>query len=332
MRYFFVTDAVQIRGGAEFSFYRILEGLKGKHEIIVAAPPGEYADKLGELGLNIKLMEMKVFRHSNPLPFIKTVFRLNKEIKAFNPDWVYANGFNACEFSCLAAKLSGKKYGYYVRDFPEILDTWLRKYCFKKADKLIANSQAVKREMVEFFSLNPEKIEVVYPQIDTDKFKPLPASNAQVKKVKKELGLQGKFVVGCFGRISREKGQDYLIEAVKQLNNPKIKLLIVGDSKIGSKEFESELREQAKGLGDNCLFLGFRNDLVELINACDLVVCPSKKEPFGRVIVEAIACGKPVIATDTCGAKEIGFQKLLLVGTENYKAISQAISIATKRR
>jgi len=325
MKKLFISDAVHLGGGAEFSFYQIIREAKND-DVLVIAPEGEYLEKLRGLNMPLKTVKQGIFRRANPLPFLQTIFRLKKEIDAFGPDWVIANGFNACEYSYFAAKLSGKKFCYYVRDFPEILNTRLRRYCFKNADKLIANSQAVKKEFSAFFSINPDRIEVSYPPIDLEKFKPLPKTDARVKKIKQELGLGGKFVVGCFGRLSREKGQDYLIEAVKRLNDKKVKLLIVGDSKIGMKDFEKELREKAKPLGPNCLFTGFRTDLVELINACDVVVCPSKKEPFGRIIVESLACGRPVIATKTCGAKEVvNEKKFSVIEPENCLALAKLL-------
>ena len=331
MKLLFISDAKHL-GGAEFSLYHILESLQGSHEIKVVIPPGDCAKKISGLGLPIKKMEMRVFRHSNPLPFLRTALRLKSAIKDFDPDWVVANGFNACEFSCLAAKLAGKRFCYFVRDFPEILDTWLRKLCFRQADLLVANSQAVKKEVVGFFGLKPDKIMVNYPPIDSKKFKPLAKSNPKLKKVVDELELKGKFVVGCFSRLSREKGQDVLIESVKALHDPKIKLLVVGDSKIGSKEFEDELKNSAKALGDNCIFTGFRKDLVELMNACDVIVCPSKKEPFGRVILEGLACGKPVIASKACGAKElVQNENTCLFIEPNTKAIEKNLKTIKKR-
>jgi len=82
---------------------------------------------------------------------------------------------------------------------------------------------------------------------------------------------------------------------------------VVGNSDLGPKDYREKLDKLAGRLGikEKVIFTGFREDLPQVMAAMDIIVVPSAAEPFGRVIVEAMACGRPVIATNSGGAPEI---------------------------
>ena len=106
------------------------------------------------------------------------------------------------------------------------------------------------------------------------------------------------YLVGGVGRLSGGKGFDVLIDAFRRAALPDAKLVIVGEG--------SERRRLEKLAGDAPItFTGFRHDAKDWFQACDLFVSPSRREPFGRVIIEALDAGTPVIATDALGPRDI---------------------------
>lgn len=122
-------------------------------------------------------------------------------------------------------------------------------------------------------------------------------------KIKRELG--NPYIL-CIAAQNEKKGVDILIHAFSKLSmrNSAIQLLIVGDGPLKSQHEELT---KAYGLQTRIRFLGerVRSDIVEILNGCELLVLPSKSEPFGIVIVEAMACRKPVVATMVGGIPEI---------------------------
>lgn len=113
--------------------------------------------------------------------------------------------------------------------------------------------------------------------------------------------------MGHFSRLSSWKGQHVLLTALAQC--PKdVTAVFVGDAMFGEQDYVQHLQEQVAvlGLEKRVQFLGFRSDVVPLMTACDLVAHTSTApEPFGRVIVEAMLCGRPVVAAQAGGAVEI---------------------------
>jgi glycosyltransferase involved in cell wall biosynthesis len=128
-----------------------------------------------------------------------------------------------------------------------------------------------------------------------------------IQKLRQQLGVENKFVVGHFSRLSPWKGQHILIEAIAKCP-PQVTAILVGDALFGEQDYVKQLYQQIAQLGleNRVKFLGFRADIPQLMAACNLVTHTSTApEPFGRVIVEAMLCGRPVIAAKAGGAMEL---------------------------
>lgn len=124
------------------------------------------------------------------------------------------------------------------------------------------------------------------------------ASEAAAKHVRDSLGLDERPVVGLFGRLTPWKGQHVLIDALTQI--PNAQALIVGGALFGHEDWAQHLQRHAdeRGVADRTHFVGLRDDVPALMAGCDMVVHASTApEPFGRVVVEAMLTGRPVIAT-----------------------------------
>jgi glycosyltransferase involved in cell wall biosynthesis len=149
------------------------------------------------------------------------------------------------------------------------------------------------------------------------------------------LGLTAEhLVVANVGRLVRWKGQDVFLRALAEAapGLPHLRALIVGgpDADASSRTFAAELRQQAQslGLGDRVVFTGHRRDAQRLMAAADVVVHSAvTPEPFGRVIIEALAAGRPVIATAAGGVLDILEHEVtgLLVPPGDAPALARAI-------
>ncbi len=172
-------------------------------------------------------------------------------------------------------------------------------------DLLLANSRA---SMAAVSRLRSRvRVKLLYPGV------PLPeVSLAAAQQRRAELGAgRDEVLFGVFGRLQRWKGQDVFVEAAAQVAQrlEQARFVIVGGSVFGLEpDFDAELRARIGHLGLEPRFVltGFRSDIPELMAACDVLCHTSRvSEPFGMVIVEAMAQGRPVIATEGGGPSEI---------------------------
>ena len=124
--------------------------------------------------------------------------------------------------------------------------------------------------------------------------------DARLKKLRGEITtVPSKFIVGGVGRMSNSKGWDTLINAFSQAQLSNAVLVLIGEGRD-----EKKLRALAAKNTD-IIFLGFKRGIKDYYHAFDVFVCPSREEPMGRVILEAIDAGTPVIASDIEGPKDI---------------------------
>jgi glycosyltransferase involved in cell wall biosynthesis len=238
------------------------------------------------------------------LPLINKVAKI-----ARNYDLIYANTQKALVIGALASFLSWRPLVYHLHDIlsPEHFSKTNRTIAVTLANRfaklIIANSQASKTAFIEAGG-SGDLVEVVYNGFDSKSYQ---TNAAQVKQLRQELQLENKFIIGHFSRLSPWKGQHILIEALAQ-SPEEVTVILVGDALFGEQEYVQQLHQQIAKLKleNRVKFLGFRSDIPQLMSACDLVAHTSiAAEPFGRVIVEAMLSGKPVVAANAGGAIEI---------------------------
>jgi len=177
---------------------------------------------------------------------------------------------------------------------------WLGTYC---ADHVIAVSKTLRDEARWLYSIPHDKIDVVYNGINYHHYD----GWLQPGDVKRQYGIGAMDPMILFtGRMTYQKGPDLLLDAVPHVLNyyPNAKCVYVGD---GDMRAGLEDRARQMGISHATRFLGHRNgwQLTDLFKACDCVCVPSRNEPFGIVILEAWAAGKPVVASMNGGPSEI---------------------------
>jgi len=170
----------------------------------------------------------------------------------------------------------------------------------------VANSEATKQDLVDL-GVAAGRIRVIYPPVDLDRFNPDLAAGRQ----RAELGVgMGEPCFGIFGTLLEWKGHHVFLKAARLVMDevPSARAFVIGEAPERGQAYRDELRRLVHDLGiaDRVVFTGFREDVPELMQLLRVIVHASvTPEPFGRVIAEAMAMGKPVVATDAGGPREI---------------------------
>jgi len=296
-------------GGAEVSLLSLLKRFDRNYFYPVVVVPlrgGPLVDRLKDLNIEIKAATVMEFSRYKPFSFLLAVVRLAILIKKEKINLVHANSIYAAEQSFFAAKLAGALCICHVRDLVPVLGAGkVRSFAFRHMNRLIAISNAVKTDLTEKLNIPGRNIARIYNGVDTREFSP----GASGEAFRKEFNLGSKKLIGIIGRLSPEKGHENFLRSVARLlkDSDDISIVIAGSSDLGPENYKEKLNALTAHLGINnkVVFTGFRDDLPEVIAALDVAAVPSIAEPFGRVIVEAMAMEKPVVVFNAGAAREI---------------------------
>jgi len=255
-------------------------------------------EKVEESGVNFLTLPRKTRLDFNSL------FKLVKLIKNKRIDIVMTTLFYADVIGAVAGKLAGVKaiFSWETVSAPEWLikrRLWPYRFTIRYCDRIISVSQATAKFLVEKRGV-PENKVVVIPYGVNDKEYVMGSGKA----VRKSLGLNvDDFIIGTVGRLHPQKGHKYLFEAAKILvqQYPQVRFLLVGDGEI-----KQELEDLVKNMNlqSNVLFLGYCTNVKDLLKAFDIFTLPSLYEGLPNAVLEAMAVGKPVVASAVDGILE----------------------------
>lgn len=209
----------------------------------------------------------------------------------------------------LAARQAGLPHLWHVHEI--VIQPWLARKLIafmvaRYSDQVVAISQAVADHLLADQPRLAERMTIIYDAVDADRFQPQNQGDA----LRAAWGVPAEStLVGVVGRISAWKGQSFFLRAFAQAaaHIPTLTAVIVGDVTPGEEWRRQELATLAAELGiaERVIWAGFRLDAPQVMAALDILVLPSTSpEPFGMVVVEAMATGKPVIATAHGGPME----------------------------
>ncbi|MDD5465757.1 MAG: lipopolysaccharide heptosyltransferase II [Candidatus Omnitrophica bacterium] len=205
-------------------------------------------------------------------------------------------------------------HGYYQKHLFSVVMGW--------AKRVIVLSNVIARHMIEDFSVPHERIRLVPRSVDLEKFKYL---DPRTKR-------KQDFNVAIIGRITPLKGHLHFIKAMARVSRlvPRLKVWIVGDAPASKEAYKEEVQVLVRRLGLwHCTeFLGTQRDVPGILAHLDLVVlATTTHEAFGRVVVEAQACGVPVVATKVGGVVDIieDGKNGLLVPPADHKSMADAV-------
>ena len=303
-------------GGAELCLLDIAKTYQNNC-LVALLTDGEFTHILHQSNIPVKVITKQTIKTSKRSNLFQGIIGLTKIIPIITKiipiarkyDLIYANTQKALVIGAITSFFTLRPLVYHLHDILSL--THFSKTNIKIAvilanrfaSLVIANSQASKNA---FFAAggNQNLVKVVYNGFDIKQYQ---IGSNLIQQARQELEIKDKFVIGHFSRIAPWKGQHILISALAKCP-PHIIALLVGDALFGEHKYLQKLHRQVVELGleNRVRFLGFRHNIPQLMTACNLIAHTSiAPEPFGRVIVEAMLCGKTVIASKAGGATEL---------------------------
>lgn len=296
----FVSNSGDMSGGGEISLADLVKGIdKARYRAFVVCPSeGGFFSSMSRSCCQVSIIWMPSLRGAGVLFFPLSVIRFLRFIRTHRIDLVHANGSRCMIYSGIAARLCGVPVVWHVRVMES--DLILDRFLASLSTRIVVNSQAVSRRFF-FLSERREKVSVVYNGVDLSEF----AQNISGDNIRREFEIGPDENVICHvGRLVEYKGHRTFLEAVKRVVEEvqDVRVLIVGEG-----ELEQELKDlsQRLSLTRYVIFCGYRKDIPQVMAASTILVLSSVGEHFGRVLIEAMAMGKPVVATRGGGVPEI---------------------------
>ena len=322
-----------------------LEGLQqAGFEVHIACSKGIYFDQLAGAGFIMHPVRLK--RTFNPVSHIVPLIELLTLLRTGQFQVVNTHSPVAAAVGRFAAALAGVQtiiytvHGFYFHDrmpalqrkafvaFEWLLGRWTDAFMFvSDEDRRTAQESGI-------CGVNA-RVCTIYNGVDLDLFHPrppAPANEAPATALRLQHSLTDRPVVGCVGRIVKDKGYREFLEAATNLTAAGFDAtwMIVGDSLPSDRDqFGPTLREQVRkaGLADRFVFTGMTPLVADYLALMDIFVLPSYREGFPRSILEAMSTGLPVVATDIRGCREAVLEGVtgFIVPPRDGKALAEAI-------
>lgn len=300
-------------GGAERVVSILLDELIYKYEVFLVVLHAGLAYKIPE--------KVKLYRLGNSSlntsNFSKTIRLISSGYKYYlfckkNKIDISLSLLNRANYINLFSKFFGAKHRIIISERATTTEEYpansvkgkvsrlLIKWLYPHADEIISISKGIEIDLCEVFKINPKKIKTIYNPIDLDNLDKQ-AHSAEEKK-------SGEFTFIAIGRLNKSKNFQLLLEAFAKLDYPLARLILLGDGPLWA-DLNAAIVDL--GLEKRVRMLGSINNIFPWLKSADCFVMSSNYEGFGNVILEALGCGKAIIATDCkYGPSEILAEKI----------------------
>jgi glycosyltransferase involved in cell wall biosynthesis len=306
-----------VLGGGELCLLDFAHAYRDTSQVLLLTD-GILKTRLEDLGVKVEVLpssrslaDVKVSSGLASLKSIGDLLQLGKQVaqKSQNFDVIHANNQKGFVVAAIARLFGGVPVVWHLHDIltADIFSSTNRKIAVTLANwfatRVIVNSQATGEAFIAAGG-NSRLLRTVHNGFDSEIFDRLDDDQTSLRQ---ELGIPcDRPLIGMFSRLSYWKGQHILLEAASKLTD--VHVLLVGDALFGEAEYTAKLKNIAAqpSLQNHVHWLGFRQDIPQLMKACDVIAhCSTAPEPFGRVIVEAQLAKRPAIATIGGGTSEI---------------------------
>lgn len=329
-------DHVARMSGGELALLRLIQAMPDVDAHVILGEDGPLRPALEQVGATVEVLAMHVAtrdlrrdavgsRAANLGAAASTlgyVGRLTRRLRQLEPDLVHTNSLKSGYYGSLAARAARLPVVWHLRD--RVAEDYLPRRAVSLTrfalrwlpNAVVANSGATlctagRHVRRGFVVASP----VTLPSHLAD-----PA----------HAGRRSGHALGMVGRLAPWKGQDVFLQAIARLGDPRVTARIVGSAMFGEDGYEANLRALAErlGLSDQVTFVGYTSDIAAELARMDVLVHASvTPEPFGQVVVEGMAVGLPVVATDAGGPAEIITDGVdgLLVAPADVDALTDAL-------
>ena len=301
MNVLYLANAAQI-GGGNRSLLLLATGLQKSGTAVVSLPTsGPMQDACAADGLEYLVRPLLQPSWKGPWRSSLDLLSWRRELRRRDIDLIHANDPATARPLLLPAQICGVPVVVHVRypPSPRVIE-WVFRGLPKPA-LLLFNSHALHAQCGPGFARACPSVrhQVIHNAVDLAAFRAMP---------NERMPARNRFRVGIVANLVPVKGHDNFLQMASMLTSRGVdaEFIIVG-AETAHQGHELHLRTMAQELAieRRVQFLGYRDDIPELINQLDVVVCASTVEPFGRCLIEAMACGKPVVATAVGGIPEV---------------------------
>lgn len=283
-------------------------------------------EEINSINKNIQVIDF-----NSPIYGIKEQLNFPyKELKKQKPDVLHVPHYNVPIFykgkmivtihdltHLILPEFLPNKFAYF---YAKIM-IWI---ALKKATKIITVSENTKKDILKMFKVNPNKIEVIYNGVGKEF---VHKQKQEVEYLYEKFNIQkNKKIIMYVGNLKPHKNLERLLEAYSKIENiDSTQLLLVGKAFANYNVLEE--KEKQLGIEKNVIHTGIvsQGELVDLYNLSDLFVFPSLYEGFGIPILEALACGTPVICSDNSSMPEVGGELVQYFNAYDEKQIKECI-------
>ena len=314
-------DHTSLVSGAQRALLDLLEGLPQTVQATLVCPPGPLADAAARLGVEVVpfagtsgSLRLHPLHTPRALRDIARSARVVvRAARLCDADVIHANSLRAGLIAGCAKPFVGRPVVVHIHDaLPGSRSAGaVRRALLAAGDAFITISDYTTRNLAAREQDGP--VHMLHNPLDAGRFDPARLTRMQAREQLSRPGDEP--LIGLVAQITPWKGQELAIRALARIagEHPRARLLIVGEAKFVDRAtrydnpaYLRDLHALAAELGvaDRVEFLGEREDVVTIVRALDVALAPSWEEPFGRSVIEAMALGTPVIATDVGGPGE----------------------------
>lgn len=306
MKVIVVMPLAEQKGGGEMMLWDLMHQGRnaGVEWLVIFLEDGPMVEQVKSLGIDTRIVKSGRLRQVHR--FIAAVFQIAAIARREGADmivnWMWITHISGG----LAAMLAGLPAVWYQLEVPSD-KTWLvRLATLIPARAIVTLSKDGKQAQAQIWPHRPTPL--VYPGVALDRFEPAALPSVEETRHKLGLPLHGP-LIGIVGRLQRWKGMHVLVQAMPQVlqKYPDAHCVVVGGKHDLEPDYEEFLKAEiaALGLKERVIMAGLQRNIPEWVQAMDVFVHASDKEPFGIVIIEAMALGKPIIAGNAGGPTEI---------------------------
>jgi glycosyltransferase involved in cell wall biosynthesis len=315
-----ISNHATFLGGGEHSYLDLISHLPEEYPVIATLPAEDVLSKrIRELGIFTEIIPLPHINPTRACQIAKSILQFRNVCKAHKINLIYANGSRAAFYGVAVGRLCSIPVIWHCRVSEP--DPYLDFMLIRIVDHIIANSKATASR---FSSHCQSKIDVVYNGFDLEWLRE--------SSIMKPVLIKDDWIsILVVARVSPWKRHDLILAAFEKiaLTEKNAHLICVGEKDHSEPAWWDELHEKTKRspFSELIHWIGPVDDIRPWYSAASIMVLSSTNEPFGRVVVEAMACGVPVIATRSGGVPEIitHLQSGMLVPENDANAISEAI-------